>query len=163
MNTPFTRDDRRDLLDRYFPAYQRWRDLSFDLSVSRGTGQDPRLPEIEQLDRTLMGLRDQYRSNLPVLPLSRCPFSSQVLYHSVDPYGIDGLWWNYEAPVRPVETLPSTFHSFTGALHLVEPVEIAPFTGVLGPGVRMSSPKSFQTITFWRSSPPRVLAGIRDM
>ena len=76
MNTPFTREERQDILDRYFPAYRQWLDLEYDLSISGGTGQDPRLQEIEHLDRMLMGFRDQYRDNLPVLPLSRCPFSA---------------------------------------------------------------------------------------
>jgi len=135
MNTPFTRNERQDLLDRYFPAYRRWQDLNFDLSVSRGAGQDPKLQEMGELDRLLTGLRDQYRANLPFLPLSRCPFSAQVLYHSLDPYGIDGLWWNYDAPVRPVENLPPTFHSITGALYLEGPPENAPFTCAPGPGL----------------------------
>jgi hypothetical protein len=57
-----------------------------------------------------------------------------VVYHSLDPFGIDGLWWNYEAPVRPVENLPVTFHGITGALSLNGPPDNAPFLCVPGPG-----------------------------
>jgi len=133
MNTPFTEDERRALLDRYFREYNRWQDLDYRLAVSDGNGQEALVSEADQLGRDLMDLRDQYRSNLPVLPLSRCPFCSQVLYHSLDTFGIDGLWWNYESPVRPVENLPATFHAITGALFLKDPLENAPFLCVPGP------------------------------
>jgi hypothetical protein len=133
MSTPFGREERQALLDRYFPAYKRWQDLDYQLAVSGETGQDALARERDQLGRNLTDLRDQYRKNLPVLPLSRCPFSLQVLYHSLDPFGIDGLWWNYEAPVRPVESLPATFHAITGALSLEPPIEPAPFLCVPGP------------------------------
>jgi len=135
MNSPFTRDERENLLSRYFPAYQRWRDLDFELSVPEGNGQDPRMQELGQLSRMLMDIRDQYRRSLPIIPVSRCPFSAQVVYHSLDPYGIDGLWWNYDAPIRPVENYPPTVHSVTGAIRLAEPVENAPFTCSPGPAV----------------------------
>jgi hypothetical protein len=135
MYPPFTLEERADLLARYFTAYARWRDLDFALSAVKNSGADPRVPELERLSRDLMELRDQYRGGLPFLPVSRCPFSAQVLYHSVDPYGIDGLWWDYDAPIRPVENYPPTFHSMTGALGLAEPVENAPFTCAPGPGI----------------------------
>ena len=141
MNTPFTPEERRDLLDRYFPAFLRWQDLNFELSVSRSSGGDPRLAESEHLMRVLTGLRDQYRSSLPVLPVSRSPFSHQVLYHSLDPIGIDGLWWNYDVPVRPVEYYPPDFHTLSGSLSLDAPLENAPFLCVPGPGAPFVVPE----------------------
>jgi hypothetical protein len=135
MNTPFTKEERQALLNQYFPAYKRWQDLDYQLAVSGENDQDALTRETDQLGRNLMDLRDQYRSHLPVIPLSRCPFSSQVLYHSIDHYGIDGLWWNYNAPMRPVENCPATFHSITGALSLETPIENAPFLCVPGPAI----------------------------
>ena len=135
MNTPFTKEERQALLDQYFSLYTRWQDHDYQLSVS-GKKEDGALTRVaDKLGMDLMSLRDQYRSNLPVLPLSRCPFCSQVIYHSLDNFGIDGLWWNYEAPVRPVENLPATFHAITGALSLETPPEKAPFLCVPGPAV----------------------------
>ena len=59
----------------------------------------------------------------PVPPGIPCPFSRQVVNHSLDPFGTDGLWWNYTAPARPLENLPVTFHGITGALALNGPPE----------------------------------------
>lgn len=123
------------MLGQYFLAYKRWQDLDYQLAVSGKDVQSALSRENEEIGKKLMDLRDQYQSNLPVLPLSRCPFSSKVLYHSLDHYGIDGLWWNYEAPMRPVENVPATFHSITGALSLKTPIETAPFLCVPGPAV----------------------------
>jgi hypothetical protein len=133
MQTPFTREERQGILDRYFAAHRRWLDLDFQAVTSGSTGA-PVSPEKEPLAATIARLLDQYRRNLPVIPVSRCPFTQQVLYHSLDTYGIDGLWWNYTAPVRPVEYLMPEFHSLTGALLLHEPPEKAPFLCIPGPG-----------------------------
>ena len=134
MPAPFTRRERQELLDRYFPAYRRWQDLDYQIAVAGKNPHEEMVQEHEQLDRSLMDLRKQYEAGLPFLPLSRCPFSRQVVYHSIDPFGIDGLWWNYEAPVRPVENLPVTFHAITGALSLNGPPGDTPFLCVPGPG-----------------------------
>lgn len=135
MNTPFTQEERQALLNQYFPAYKRWQELDYQLAVSEEKDQDSLSLEKDQIGKNLMYLRDLYRLNLPVIPISRCPFSSQVLYHSIDHFGIDGLWWNYDAPMRPVENCPATFHSITGALSLETPIENAPFLCVPGPAI----------------------------
>lgn len=134
MHTPFPRDEWLDLLDRYFPAYRRWQDLDYRISVAGDTVPEDLEKEHAQLDRQLTALRSQYLAGLPFLPLSRCPFSGQVVYHSIDPFGIEGLWWNFAAPVRPVENLPVTFHAITGALRMKGPAGNAPFLCVPGPG-----------------------------
>lgn len=84
--------------------------------------------------RTLAAMRAEYEAHVPVLPLSRCPFTGRVVYHSIDPYGIDGLWWSYESPVRPVESLPSRYLAFSGAMKIVPPAEFSPFLCKPGPG-----------------------------
>ena len=95
-----------------------------------------------------MDLRARYQAGLPFLPVSRCPFSRQVVYHSLDPFGTDGLWWNYTAPVRPVENLPVTFHGITGALALNGPPDTCPVPLRAGPGSsRMCCRPSFPRIT----------------
>jgi hypothetical protein len=82
----------------------------------------------------LAAMRAEYEGLVPVLPLSRCPFTGRVVYHSIDPYGIDGLWWNYESPVRPVEFLPSRYLAFSGSMRIVTPAEFSPFLCKPGPG-----------------------------
>jgi hypothetical protein len=134
MTTPFSLQERQELLGRYFPAYQRWQDIDYQLAVAGSTSQPDLTKEYDELGRSLMDLRARYQAGLPFLPISRCPFSRQVVYHSLDPFGTDGLWWNYTAPVRPVENLPVTFHGITGALSLNGPPEQAPFLCVPGPG-----------------------------
>jgi hypothetical protein len=65
--------------------------------------------------------------------MSRCPITQQVAYHSIDPYGLDGLWWDNQVPIRPVEALPSTFIMVLGALRLGPRVEDTPFPVRPGP------------------------------
>lgn len=141
MQTPFTLQERQDLLGRYFPIYRQWQDLDYRICVAAGPVPDDLSRERDDLDRTLMDLREKYQAGLPFLPITRCPFSGQVVYHSLDPYGIDGLWWNYEAPVRPVENLPVTFHAITGAIRLDGSFGNAPFLCVPGPAVPYVVPK----------------------
>jgi len=132
---PFTLAERQALLAEYYPAYQDWQALDYRLSVAGNTLPADLVQKLDVLDSTLMDLRQRYSDGLPFLPVSRCPFTNQVVYHSLDPFGIDGLWWNYEAPVRPVENLPLTVHSITGALHINGEVTSVPSLCVPGPGV----------------------------
>ncbi len=60
-------------------------------------------------------LEVEYRTRLPRLWLSRCPFTQAVLRLAVDAYGFDGPWFDPVRPVRPVDDeLPSTFLALTG-------------------------------------------------
>ena len=78
-------------------------------------------------------LREEYRARVPLLRVSRCPFSGAVIRHSVDTLGLDGLWWNHADPVRPEESLPPTFFALTGAVQLWDPVGASPFLCNPGP------------------------------
>ena len=80
-------------------------------------------------------LRQEYVAGVPVLAVARCPFTAQVLEHSIDPFDLDGLWWDHEAPARPLEHLPATFFGLAGAVRLAEPVAVAPFLCKPGPEV----------------------------
>lgn len=109
------------------------------------TGADvmpgPGAPEISDRYRELANLLHQYRLHLPVLPVSRCPFTGQVVYHSIDPYGLDGYWWDYHHPIRSLTFLPSTLFSFSGALKLGGTVERTRFLCLPGPGVPFVIPE----------------------
>src|SRR4030065_420480 len=118
MNTPFTGEERRRLLDDYFRDQGRAEELDYELATTVGEEPESATQELDALRQRLSDARDQYRLNVPVLPLSRCPITRQVTYHSIDPYGLDGLWWDNQVPIRPVEVLPSTFIMVLGALRL---------------------------------------------
>ena len=133
MNTPFTDEERRRLLDDYFRDQGRAEELDYEIATTVGEAPESVAEELDTLRGRLSDARDQYRLNVPVLPLSRCPITRQVAYHSIDPYGLDGLWWDNQVPIRPVEALPSTFIMVLGALKLGAGPEKAPFPVRPGP------------------------------
>lgn len=90
--------------------------------------------------RTL-DLCQAYEAGLPVLPLSRCPFTGRVVRHSLDTFGIDGWWWDCERPVRPIEDLPATFFALSGALRLGADPPDVPFLCRPGPEVPFVVPR----------------------
>lgn len=153
---PFTQEERQELLAEFFPTYRSWQALDYRLSVAGKSLPADLVQKLDVFDSTLMDLRQRYCDGLPFLPISRCPFTNQVVYHSLDPYGIDGLWWNYEAPVRPVENFPPTVHSITGALRITGEVAPVPFLCVPGPGVPYVLPEilSHNSVTAVLSSLP---------
>lgn len=64
---------------------------------------------VERLDLELV-------TRLPRIWLSRCPFTGEVLRWAIDPYGVDGPYWDAAAPVRPLaDELPPTFVGLAGA------------------------------------------------
>jgi hypothetical protein len=87
------------------------------------------------LQTAVAHLSDGYRNGLPRPLLSRCPFTGADVRHSIDPYGLDGPWWNYSSPIRPREELPVTFFAVHGAVRLGGEVERTPFLCIPGPEV----------------------------
>lgn len=88
-----------------------------------------------------ISLRTQYARGVPVVAMSRCPFTDEVLHHSIDTYGLDGLWWDYESPCRPTESVPPTFAGLTGALRAGGTIEYTPFLVKPGPSVPFVVPR----------------------
>lgn len=60
-----------------------------------------------------------YYDGLPRVAMSRCPFCAEVFRHSIDPWGVDGYWWQEEQAMNTVEpeTCPH-FGLLQGALDL---------------------------------------------
>jgi len=138
MSTPFTEIERRILIREYDLLLEK-----IEYLKSKG-GDDPDTvkPEIEGYEKRRKEIWDEYLAKLPRVPISRCPFTGQVVYHSFDPYGIDGLWWNYECSVRPsFEDVPPTFCAITGALTLDNEIEKTRFLVKPGPGVPYVIPR----------------------
>ena len=81
------------------------------------------LAQLSEITKKVSELADRYVNMTPVVPMSRCPYTREVAYHSIDLYGLDGPWWDYSKPLRPVEDLPVTFFTVTGSMKLGENVE----------------------------------------
>src|SRR5512139_3155521 len=93
----FTAETRRKILDQYFDSYTAIQDLHHRQS------QDPdSVPawDLEMRQQRLTQAYKDYAAGLPLMPVSRCPFTNDILTMPWDPFGLDGLWWCYEAPVR---------------------------------------------------------------
>ena len=88
--------------------------------------QDARRALLDRIARAdgmeRVALLQEYLRDLPRPAIARCPYSDVAVHHSVDSGGIDGPWWDYGWPIRPVEELPPTFFAFTGALRLGSPL-----------------------------------------
>ena len=83
-----------------------------------------------------------YEAGLPKVSFSRCPFTDEVFAHSLDTFGLDGLWWQHDMPIRAiVEELPETYFALTGAVQLASKPAKAPFTCVPGPEVPFVVPR----------------------
>jgi hypothetical protein len=126
--------ERAAFIRKYFDLYEKSRYPSFSDNTAGISQREMQSAEIRDPVRTLAAMREEYEAHVPVLPLSRCPFTGRVVYHSIDSSGVDGLWWNYDAPVRPVESLPSRYLAFSGAMQIERPVEYSPFPCRPGPG-----------------------------
>ena len=140
----FSAERRRQLLDEYITLEANLREIRELLERTPGS-QVQELIERERLSlRRFSGVQDEYAAEVPVLPLARCPFSGELMEHSIDHFGLDGLWWNYEADVRPVEQLPATYFALTGAVRLSSPPPEAPFLCKPGPEVPYVVPRLLQ-------------------
>jgi uncharacterized protein (DUF427 family) len=71
-----------------------------------------------EIIKKITEITQKYLRMTPVIPISRCPYSGEVTYYSIDHYGIDGPWWDYTKPLRALSNLPVTFHTVTGSLNL---------------------------------------------
>jgi len=122
---------RQQLLTSYAAAKERLDALLW--AEGKEGGAD--IAEMDSLQAQLSDLWDAYAAAVPFLPLARCPFTGAVVHHSCDDAGLDGLWWQYESPVRPDESLPPTFLALTGAVAITPPPETFSFLCKPGPGV----------------------------
>jgi len=144
VNTPFTVEERRAFLDKYFSDLRGEEELDNAL-VNASRRNKKAEDELDAVRASLSEAREEYRRSVPVVPLSRCPYTMQVVYHSIDHYGLDGLWWDNEVPIRPVDVLPATFFTLCGALKFGGAVEKTPFPVRPGPEVPYVVPEVLST------------------
>lgn len=122
MRLPWRPEQRRQLLGRAFELIPR-------------AGLDPEAAE------ALTAVYREYRDGLPRLPLSRCPITGLVQFHTFDPCGLDGLWWNSRSPARPLRERIPPCQAITGAVRITPPVETFPFLAKPGPGAPFVIPR----------------------
>lgn len=93
-------------------------------------------------ERAFLG-RSAYEAILPDRPISRSPFTDELVLIPFDDVGIDGFWWDALDPTRPGPAggLPDGVISFTGAMELREPFASVPFLASPGPGVPFVHPE----------------------
>jgi hypothetical protein len=86
-------------------------------------------------------LDSEYAAGLPRPRLTRCPFTTTEVAHSIDTFDIDGPWWDYDFAVRPTDDLPDTFFAFTGAIHFDGKPAVTEFLCKPGPGAPFVVPR----------------------
>ncbi len=128
-----TVSEREKLLARHAVAHARQVDLI--TTVDRDPEQAPPdvLQELRHWGEEISGLWEQYLAGLPVVALCRSPLSGDLLEYAIDTVGLDGLWWNYGHPVRPLQQLPADFIGLAGALQLGSSLETTTFEVRPGP------------------------------
>jgi len=93
-----------------------------------------RLQKHEALYREqLARVREAYLATVPTLAVSRCPITGEPLTYPIDPDGLDGLWWRYEAAVHPLFHPLRTLFALTGALRFNGDPDWTPFLCKPGP------------------------------
>ena len=103
------------------------------IAAARGTAAHRLILHENFYRDRLATARDAYAATVPTVSLSRCPLTQEPLVYPVETRGLEGLWWRYEAAVRPFQRpLPSLF-AVTGAVRLNGPPAWAPFLCKPGP------------------------------
>ncbi|MFZ2413723.1 MAG: hypothetical protein WAW16_05830 [Candidatus Cryosericum sp.] len=128
-----TVSERTRLLERHAVAHARQVDLIATVDRDPEHAPPDVLQELTHWGEEIGGLRGRYLADLPVVTLSRNPLSGDILEYAMDVNGLDGLWWNYSQPLRPLQQLPADFVGLSGALQVGSPIEKMPFEVRPGP------------------------------
>ncbi len=82
-----------------------------------------------------------YSDGLPNLVLSRCPITLEELARPFDRIGLDGPFWDADAPLRGTPDPAPTLVAFTGAMALAATIEPTSHLVSPGPGVPFVVPR----------------------
>lgn len=151
MSKQFSKKERADILGRLLPLAQSYDSLASDIELYEDDEQaNPGENSLEErlvcMNNEIQELLESYMKGLPIRDLSRCPFTGEKVSMAIDDMGLDGLWWNYNAPKRPENKLPDTWFALDGALKLKGEAEIAPFLCSPGPDVPFVLPRLLEFI-----------------
>jgi hypothetical protein len=128
----FTKKQRDEILEGLNGIFETYENLINEYDNAEEAGKE-KATEIEKLNEKSQELSKRYSDGLPIVPLSRCPFTGEILNGSFDKYGLDGFWWNSDSPLRADIKKPDTLFAFDGALKLSGKPEYADFNITPGP------------------------------
>ena len=140
---PYRNPDRDEALQALRAVRARLAETGALLDFREFEAAEQEASEAEEQDLHAIAARllDDYVTAVPAVPVSRCPFSGDLVWRSVDIGGLDGLWWQYDAVVRPVDPLPANHLAFTGAMTLADEIEATDDLVKPGPGVPFVFPR----------------------
>ncbi len=144
MTKLLTYEVRAELLSRLLPLAQQYDNMAAETELWEEGEEEQHQEFFDKLyamNEEIFNLLERYLEGLPVRGLSRCPFTGEKVFMAIDDMGLDGLWWNADAPKRPESELPKTFFALDGALVLSGEVEKAPFNCRPGPDVPYVLPR----------------------
>jgi len=128
---PFTLAERSGILDRYrdgWQAHEAAEDAYDEAGQDRANG-------------VMSEAAARYIDAVPIVSLSRSPFSGEPFETSLDIHGIDGLWWSYEDDYRPHVVHERTFLAWTGSMKLNGPLSDWSLKAMVGPEVPFVMPR----------------------
>jgi hypothetical protein len=128
---PFSADERADILAAYRRGWER------DQAALRAREEEARKAAAQGMAEAVK----RYVDGVPIVPLSRSPFSGEVFETSIDTFGIDGLWWSYEDDFRPFVEPERTLFAWTGAMKLAGPLPEWSLMAMVGPEVPFVLPR----------------------
>jgi hypothetical protein len=130
----FDAEERVDILNRYKLAWE---------TAERAEDEGDEVREAQARSRMAEAVA-HYVDAVPIVRLSRSPFSGAVFETSLDIFGIDGLWWAYDHDYRPYVEPEATFFAWTGALQLDGPPPRWSLKTMVGPGVPFVLPRMLE-------------------
>jgi hypothetical protein len=122
---------RRALLDEYIVTVA-------DIAEAERADDVDRLTELVDRQASLIF---EYQDGFPLRPVARCPFTGALARLAIDAFDLDGLWWNWGAPLRGDNDLPPTTFAYNGAMRIGTPVARASFVARPGPEVPFVVPR----------------------
>lgn len=144
MSQTFGMDERRVLLSTIAQVdaeLARVDVAMFERELTDDESDELILEELQLRDQR-SSLIDLYLGLIPSVPISRCPFTGHEVRWPLDVFGLDGPFWDAQAPIRRLpRELPATLLSVTGALVFAEPPEWTEHLVKPGPGVPYVVPR----------------------
>lgn len=136
---PFTQESRQSLLDEWESTIDQLQELRQE--IERQSENEELLYQEEWLTAQILSHRSLYTQQTPTYPLSRCPFTGIELHLSIDTFGLDGPWWDFDDPVRLETVYPETTFGLTGAIELSKKIEFTRHIVYPGPGAPYVLPR----------------------
>ena len=123
------RDDRSRLLSTYAALVDE---------REAAESEDPEHPDLGRIDRELATLRHDYLAALPSRTLSAAPDTGALLSVAFDDVDLDGLYWDFQEPVRPFRSPGAGCIAVDGAM-TIDRGSVADAAFLASPGASVPS------------------------